>query len=914
MQPKQKLEVFLSYSHQDEKLCNELRKHLNILERQGIISAWHDRRINPGAEWKDEIDKHLEDARIVLLLISPDFIASDYCYDIEMVRAMERHFAGNLCVIPIILRPVDWQSSLFGQLQALPRNAKPVTSWDNQDEAFVNIATEIRLVAEKIRNDHVDAKNIQSQAINEKGAKSNQIVVEVQNSQQKRINKFEYRQVELNRQLEFLSSIKSTLQVHSSKYDIRPSGFDKEIDFLDENIGNLQNELSSWETGELGLKVQNPNLLRYPRRYFIGRKAKLQELLPLLGPLSLERFILLKGPAGVGKSALAFEAAYKALDLGFTDDILVLSIPDEMVVTNRLGIIDYLCASIKTHISGIEGAKKENGTEAIITEIKDLLLERRIITIVDDFENGIDTKDKIFEFFDKVIPHGCKVIFTSRQHFSEVDYILHIEGMSPEEASLLIRKEAYTKSLKSLAYADHKLLKRAWVWASGLPLAIQWLIGYASEAGISFERLLVQFEYGMGPDDELLNQLFKQSFDLVIQDDSQKKIILSLAILATHGNFDSISAISGVAEHDLERALGSLYRLSLVQFNEIEENYSLLAITRRFVMKHIENSIDLIPFYERAIVYYQKKIGDLDEVQIQSPDIWEYLNHERRNILAILDWCIASDRWETFIGIGLRMNSLLGYSGMYHDRLKYTNQLMQAADQLKKPDLKAWILVHEVGWINQHIGNYDAATDATKSGLDIANDIGDVNTVALANRNLGLILYRKAKREENEEIKASLFRESLEFGDRALKYYESINDLRWKAITLRLLGMVRVEMNELDLAQSLYEEALILHQKVKDYESESLTISDLGTLAFSKRDFYQARKLLEKALALDEKYNRSFGRARNRQRLAYIEFENNNTDKAKKLLKEALEIYQGMGATKAVDVLMQDALKMQIDI
>ena len=120
--------IFFSYSHKDEELRDELTKHLSILERNGVISGWHDRRIAPGEEWANEIDEWMDTAQVILLLISSDFIASDYCWNIEVKRAMERHEAGEPCVIPIILRPVNWSSAPFGKLQALPQNAKPVAT------------------------------------------------------------------------------------------------------------------------------------------------------------------------------------------------------------------------------------------------------------------------------------------------------------------------------------------------------------------------------------------------------------------------------------------------------------------------------------------------------------------------------------------------------------------------------------------------------------------------------------------------------------------------------------------------------------------------------------------------------------------------------------------------------------------
>ncbi|MBI1929986.1 SUMF1/EgtB/PvdO family nonheme iron enzyme [Candidatus Poribacteria bacterium] len=144
------IEVFYSYAHEDEELRNELEKHLSVLRRQGVISNWHDRKISAGREWEGEISEHLNGSRIILLLISAAFLASDYCYDREMERALERHEAGEALVIPVILRAVDWEGELFGKLQALPKDAKPVTSWANRDEAFKNVAQGIRAAIEDL--------------------------------------------------------------------------------------------------------------------------------------------------------------------------------------------------------------------------------------------------------------------------------------------------------------------------------------------------------------------------------------------------------------------------------------------------------------------------------------------------------------------------------------------------------------------------------------------------------------------------------------------------------------------------------------------------------------------------------------------------------------------------------------------
>jgi tetratricopeptide (TPR) repeat protein len=148
--PDKPVELFYCYSHKDEELRDELEKHLSILKREKVIAGWHDRRIGAGKEWKGQIDAHLNSAAVILLLISSDFLASDYCYDVEMKRALERHDAGEARVIPVILRAVDWKGAPFGKLQCLPTDAKPVTSWTNRDEAFRDVAQGIRQAVEEL--------------------------------------------------------------------------------------------------------------------------------------------------------------------------------------------------------------------------------------------------------------------------------------------------------------------------------------------------------------------------------------------------------------------------------------------------------------------------------------------------------------------------------------------------------------------------------------------------------------------------------------------------------------------------------------------------------------------------------------------------------------------------------------------
>ena len=145
------LKLFYSYAHEDEQLREKLETALALLKRQQYIESWHDRKITAGKEWASQIDAHLAEADIVLLLISPDFMASDYCAEVELKTALERHNRRLARVVPILLRPTDWETSDIARLNGLPTNAQPITTWSNEDAAFTNVAQGIRKLVEELQ-------------------------------------------------------------------------------------------------------------------------------------------------------------------------------------------------------------------------------------------------------------------------------------------------------------------------------------------------------------------------------------------------------------------------------------------------------------------------------------------------------------------------------------------------------------------------------------------------------------------------------------------------------------------------------------------------------------------------------------------------------------------------------------------
>jgi tetratricopeptide (TPR) repeat protein len=143
---KQEIKLFYCYAREDKTMRDELEKYLSSLKRLYSLRNWHDREIQPGQEWEQAIENSLNTAHLILLLIIPDFMNSEYCYGKEMQRALERHEEGTCKVIPIILRPTFLDAAPFHKLQMLPTDAQAITLWSNRDLAFHDVVKQINLV------------------------------------------------------------------------------------------------------------------------------------------------------------------------------------------------------------------------------------------------------------------------------------------------------------------------------------------------------------------------------------------------------------------------------------------------------------------------------------------------------------------------------------------------------------------------------------------------------------------------------------------------------------------------------------------------------------------------------------------------------------------------------------------------
>lgn len=259
---KGKISIFYSYSHSDEAFRERLEKSLSSLRKDGLINEWHDRKIKAGDEWEDEIDKYLNEAKIVLFLISPDFIHSDYCMGVEVKRAIERHWERRCRIIPVILKPADWSQTEFHSFQALPKDAKPIVSWKNQDDAFSDIAAGIQKVCKNI----VDWENSYRRASVGDWTETEGTMIVKETGQKMLINTY-LEVVEKNQDLVIVQS-RATLNGVPQTTPTMEIPLDSPID---DNMGALLKQLG--EQMPQNAELEKNELGRGEQKIFIGDKV-----------------------------------------------------------------------------------------------------------------------------------------------------------------------------------------------------------------------------------------------------------------------------------------------------------------------------------------------------------------------------------------------------------------------------------------------------------------------------------------------------------------------------------------------------------------------------------------------------------------------------------------------------------------
>ena len=750
-QPADAIEVFYSYSHKDEELRDQLENHLAMLKREGVIQGWHDRRISAGQEWDGEIDAHLKSADIILLLVSSDFLASNYCYDIEVTLAMERHEAKAARVIPVILRPCDWTSAPFGKLQGLPKDVTPVRKWSDQDEAFLDIAKGIRRAAGEIRT----AKEKVAQP-----------------------------------------------DTSSPTNSAKPAA-----------------------------RVVIP---RPPAVGFVARRdAKGRDIVELLrAELAPERnqLVVLWGAGGVGKTALAVEAA-GALS-GVFGRRIVWSSPELRADLTLSTLLDEIATQLgRADLGKLAFEAKEEA-------VRDLLAEAHALVILDNFETiNSDEQARCAKWLAQRA--SCPALITTRQRVAGAHNI-SINAMSPEEAREFVERWIKREAHNSRAFEGLER-DRVIETAGRNPLCLGWVLARIDLAGEPGE-VLAELTEGEG---DAAQRIFDGSFNLPQLGDDGRDALLALSLFVPDASRDALAEAAGFGRDGRKRLNEAVMRLSslwLLETTAGNKRLKIEGLTRELAKHRLSKDARDAEFRRRFVGYFRS----YTEAHAQpSPENYDALEAEKDNAASAIDMAFEMQDWESIQTIAsvvaAPVTGVLSVRG-YWDEAKRCNKQGLATARALASEKAIAFFTHNVAVLHQNQGGVEEARRLYGESLEIKERLGDQRGIAGTLHHLAMLAQAQGEIEEARR----LYDESLEIAKR-------LGNQSGIANTLHQLGWLAQGQREIEEARRLYGESLEIKKRLGDQSGIAGTLHQLGRLAEVENDKGEAARLYREALGIFEK-------------------------------------------------------------
>jgi tetratricopeptide (TPR) repeat protein len=851
------LEVFFSYSHKDETLCDELNAHLAALKRQSVIKNWTDRRITAGDEWRAEIEKHLDSADLILLLISADFLNSDFCYLIETSRALLRHESGDTRVIPVIVRPVDWQDLPIGKIQAMPKDGKPVTLWPNRDEAWLNVAQGIR------------------KAIEEMAGRKAQLIRESD-----------------------LPPTAIPRPPHVGFVARRDQNGRDLIERLCEELAPERPQIVTlWGPGGAGKTTLAAEAARAMADQFRGRivwtgpqmradftdSALLDEVATQLGRANLRTAPPPDKPDLV-RALLAESPALVVLDNFET-------IPSESQSQCVKWLTGAPCPVLITTRDKIDHTRSVPIAAMSVEEAQDflsrLIEEAHDRASFDGLDRGIiiDTAERnplVMQWIVAQIDEAQRprdVLAELRQGEGDAarrvfDRSFNLEQLGNDGRAALLALSLFTPSASREALAEVagfggnlkrlneavRRLARLWlivVKDGGERLAIEGLTREMARARIN--RL---------PNGEEFKNRFVTYFLTYTESHDQPNPEDYGALEAERENLLGAMDIAFETQdwrtvtRLMDAAFSSGQRLHARGYWDEAKERGEQALT---AARKLQDERSIAGYAHNLAVIYQNQ-GDLDKARSllqQSLDIARKLGDQ--------------------LGIANTLGQLGMLAHNQGDLDEARSLYQQSLDINRKLGDQSRIasMLHQFGLLTQHQGNFDEARSLYQQSLDINRKIDSQSGIASTLHNLAIISQDQGDLDEAR----TLYRQSLDIK-------RKLGDQIGIASALHQLGLLAQDQGDLDEARSLCQQSLDINCKLGNQSGIAISIHQLGLLAQARGDLDEARSLCQQSLEIARKLGNQSGIALTLGQLGRIAEDEEDKVEAARLFREALTIFE----------------------
>lgn len=825
------IEVFYSYAHEDEALRNQLDKHLATLKQQGLIAGWYDRKIIAGTQWADEIDAHLKSAQIILLLVSPDFIASPYCYGIEMEEAIRRHENGDAHVIPVILRPVDWTGTPFEKLQALPKNAKPVTKWSPRDDGFLSIAMGIRDVIEKLR--------------------------------------------------------KTTYAPFDSEKHERTEPDNMTPPPI--SLGGLPQDSVSLEKGE-AVAPSYLNIRSIPpltdHRTIQQRERLVKDLYTKLTQPDITA-IALTGISGVGKSTLAallynYAEEQRSVHRGpFQSPGLWLTIDPAATFADLVGNLFEALGIPQPNLSNFAPPnqalvlfdalnKTDNAKLVILDQFENLL----------DWETGHALTDRpgVGEWLDIINSRSCpcRILLTSRPRpIGTREYPLTymqehpIGGLEVNEGIELLQSQGVIGTVIELRKAVED--------CAGHAFALTLLVSLSREHSINLSTLFKDPTLWTGDiATNLLDKFYTQRLN-----EMQRELLLAFSAYREPVPIDAIIVV--VPKARKVQVTNALKALRIQRLLEAvgESCYRLHAIIADYVQNYLDDSKDALRLaHTKAAQYY------LQRALITCPSRKQRrsVNDVHDLIEAIWQHCQAEQWQEAYKRIqeeGL-IEDLKHWGG--NPVLLEIYQLLLPLDRWQ-PDLSQRVQIYnDLGWIYNDLGRKQQALEYYNQAMKINEELANYSEKGRILSNIGSVYDGWGERVQ-----------AVEYYNQALHIYQETGDQKGEGWVLNSLGRAYIDFGQFTQAREYLEQALHIRKEAEDRGEMGRTLNNLSVLYIKMGKKEEATECLKEALSILRDFGDRNGQSRALHRLGQLYSTFGQQEDALRFYEQALDIRIAIG-------------------
>jgi tetratricopeptide (TPR) repeat protein len=798
-QPTRAVEVFYSYAHEDEKLKDELLKHLANIERQGIIVSWHDRKITGGREWAGEIDGHINTAGLILLLVSSDFMSSGYCNDVELQRAMERHEAKEARVIPVILRPVDFKGAPFEKLQALPTDARPVTRRRNRDAALLEVAQGIREAVEEIA----------AQSSSAASRKTHEAIIP-----RPPVVGFVARRDEQGRDI---------------------------VELLRVELVPEKNQLVTlWGPGGAGKTTLAAELVRATEGVFKGRivwasslrrtdfnlATLLDEIATQLGREDLRKLAPEDKEREVG-ALITQASALIILDnfetIGEKDeatarqeqtrclDFLAQSAACPALITTRSFVNRDDIANVRLAAMSLEEAREflqrliaQTGKPSAFAKLdRDDLIQRCeanplvLQWVVRQIVLANRPQD-VLKDLSQGEGDAAERVFTRSFNLPQ----LGDDGRSSLLALSLFTPNASRESLAEVAGFGDDLRR---LNKSVEKLSALWLV----ETTDGNERLFLR---------GLTRELSKTYLSKDPRADEFRCRYVAYFLRHTKAHSQPTPEDLGTLESDKGNLLGAIDAAF-----EMQDWASVMRI--RYAL---EEFLDLRGYWDDAVKRGEQAVSATRRIPV--------------DVLAA-EFEMSADE---LVAVFVTNNATILFRRGEYDEARRDYKKALAAFKGLRSDENVAVCLHQLASVAQEQGKITEAQRLFNESLKIATKYKDRRGVALTTWSLGNIALRRGKRREAKRL-----------FEKALKTFKSVRDRKNTAGVLHQLGVIEQLQGNLSEARRLYDESLKIRKRLVDQNGIANSLSQLGRLAVANGDKQEATRLFREALSIFEKLRSS---------------------------------------------------------